>query len=211
MLAAFGAVVVVGGGVLGVFAMLRAAAADRSGQDCGGGDCAEAATDGFRTMPFGPFLFVPPGEMAPAATLATTPEVTDVSLLTGSPYYIALPAAFTRASISGRAAGANVVEVDSDWFGPDGAHVSATVRKVDASELPIEVQYVPIETHRLVRHKVLNGRYAAIETAATCGHDPGGTVTVWIDGATLTLSSPDAASRDLERLVSTMTTRGPLD
>jgi len=204
---------------LSVSAAFLAVGAVRGGDKapCAAGseDCEtpEAFSDGVREMPFGPFLFVPPG----SAVDLTEPggggertEVNDPDALAASPFYVPLPAPFTRSAIAGKAVGGEVGEVVTSWDGSGGTHVQVTMTRVDPSELPVRVEWLPITSHLFVRQKVINGRHAVVDRPATCGTETGGWVKVWVDGATLTLASPDAPADDLVALASMVTAPGPL-
>ncbi len=188
-----------------------------SGEPCeaGTGGCStpEAFSDGVREMPFGPFLFVPPGSAVGVTASPKGPgttEINDPAVHTASAYHVQLPPPFTRSAITGRASGSDIVEVGADWDGPGGVHVHVTMRKVNPSELPVQVEWLPITSHLFVRQKVVNGRYAVVERPATCGIETGGWVMVWMDGATLTLASSDAPADDLVALVAKITAPGTL-
>ena len=184
-------------------------------EPCLADDCLaqEAWSDGVREMPFGPFLFVPPGSAAGLAAPGTDVDLTEVNdpaALTASEFNIQLPAPFARSAITGRVVDGEVREVATSWEGAGGTHVQVTMTRVDPSELPIRVEWLPITSHLFVRQKVINRRHAVVERPATCGTETGGWVKVWVDGATLTLASADAPADDLVALVSRVTTPGSI-
>jgi hypothetical protein len=168
----------------------------------GGSDQPQPAEFVFKDVSFGPFLIVAPDKAPPAPAVAGTTDVADVSVLTASEYYFDLPAIYTRTAITGRATDGDLVEVVSDWIGSTGSHIHVEMMKVDPAALPIQVADTPVTSHLLVQHKMLNGRYAIIEGPSLCSTElTGGSVTVWMNGATLTLGSSEASTSDLQSIL----------
>lgn len=175
-----------------------------------GGDSKQAAPGaevGFKEISFGPFLIVAPDTAPPAATsLSGTTAVADESVLTASGYYIELPAIYTRTAITGKAIESDLVEVASDWTGISGSHIHVAMTKVDPAALPIEIADATVQSHLLVQHKMLQGRYAIIQGPSLCSTEmTGGSVTVWMNGATLTLSSAEASTPNLQNILGNVT------
>lgn len=203
---------VLGAAALGLVGLVAGLVLVSRGSSCSGPDCGASETEAKapEPYPFGPFLLVPP-ELASASAIPAGPDnVVDPANLQSSPLYVRPPSGYRVASLSGLADEGQVVEISSEWLTPDGGHVQAISRKID--QLPIQVALVPIETHRIVRQRIANGRYAVSERPAVCGHTADGVnaITVWLDGSTLTLSSADAPPDVIDQLVNTLTTPGPL-
>ncbi len=181
-----------------------------------GGEAAppeSSATVGFKEVPFGPFLIVAPDKATAASGPATaTTVVDDEPVLTASPYYIELPATYTRTGITGKAAGGDVVEVATEWKSSSGAVVHATMTRVDPSALPIEIADAAIESHLVLQHKMLAGRYAIVEGPSLCSTElTGGSVMLWMNGATLSLTSSQVSTSNLQNIMAIITSNGSLN
>jgi len=169
----------------------------------GGSDQTDSgAAVGFKEVSFGPFLIVAPDKAPAVPGLSGITTVDDEAVLTASTYYVVLPATYTRTGITGKATGGDIVEVASDWAGSSGSHIHVAMTRVDPGALPIEIADTPVQSHLLVQHKMLNGRYAIIEGPSLCSTElTGGRVMVWMNGATLTLTSSEASTSDLQNIL----------
>ncbi|HEY5477608.1 MAG TPA: hypothetical protein VIK11_12935 [Tepidiformaceae bacterium] len=173
----------------------------------GGSEQPTSAQFVFKEVSFGPFLIVAPDTVLPANQPPAATAVNDETVLEGSPLFISLPPTYARTGVSGSAVDGELVSVTSDWRSASGAKVEAAMTKVDPASLPIAIVDTAADSHLLVQHKMLAGRYAIVEGPSLCSTElTGGSVTVWMDGATLTLTSSEASTSDLQNILTTLTT-----
>lgn len=189
--------------------VLAGAGGYASGRTSSTASAANSAADAAQAIRFGPFLldssFAEPSDDAvnPGELFASQ----DVATLTSSNLWVRLPHA-TLSSVSALATSGELSEIRSEWKADSGATFRLDVRHVASEQLPVAIRLTPQQSHLLLHESMIDGRYAVVSWLTTCGKVKGGYAAVWLDGALLTLSSPDSDPREPEALLSSTTLPG---